>query len=360
MTLVSNDHDLDTQLSEGSEALNTAVAQFDQTADLLGLSGELRARLRQPRRTLSVNFPVRLDNGDVSNVAGFRVQHTLTMGPTKGGIRFSPDLTVDECAALAMWMTWKCALLRLPFGGAKGGVRCDPAKLSISELERVTRRYAAELVPLIGPDRDIPAPDLGTGEREMAWLMDTYSQQIGHSVFDVVTGKPPVLGGTEARGPATGQGVICVAESILSENRLALPDLRFVVQGFGNVGRVVAMELHRLGARVVAVSDVGSGVYNMAGLDIPGLCDWVSRSGSVEGFRDADRTGNAEVLELPCDVVVPAARETQLTAANAARVRARYVIEGANGPTTPEADAILCDMGSWWFLTFWRMPAESR
>ncbi len=329
----------------GGELQRQAVAQFDGTANLLDLDEESRARLRDPRRCLTVNFPVRMDDGSVRSFTGYRVQHTLTMGPTKGGIRYASDVSLGECAALAMWMTWKCALLGLPYGGAKGGVRCEPRDMSVAEIERMTRRYAAELIPIIGPDRDIPAPDMATGEREMAWIMDTYSQQVGHSVPEVVTGKPPALGGTEARRAATGLGVVYVTEGVLERLGWNVRELSFVVQGFGNVGLVAASELHALGARVVAVSDASGGVHDPNGLDVPALAAWSEGQRLLSDFPDADAVSRTEVLELPCDVLIPAALERQVTGQNAARLDCRLVVEAANGPVTPEAEALLASRG---------------
>jgi glutamate dehydrogenase (NAD(P)+) len=328
-----------------SELYRIATAQFDKAADILDLDQESRTRLRQPRRTLTVNFPVRMDDGSVCNFTGYRVQHTLTMGPTKGGLRFAPGVSEGECAALAAWMTWKCALIGLPYGGAKGGVRCDPHRLSVDEIERITRRYASELIPIIGPDRDIPAPDMGTGEREMAWFYDTYSQLMGHAVPEIVTGKPPVLGGTEARRPATGLGCVYVAEAVAERLGTPLRDQRVAIQGFGNVGAVAAAELHAIGARVVAVSDHAGGIESAAGLDIPAVVEWVREHRTLEGCTLGSPVGRAEVLEVPCDLLIPAALERQITEANAARIDAKIIVEAANGPTTPEAEAILADRG---------------
>ncbi len=328
-----------------SELYRVATSQFERAADVLELDAEFRTRLREPRRSLVVNFPVRMDSGDVRSFTGYRVQHTLTMGPTKGGFRYAPGVSLGECAALAMWMTWKCALLGLPYGGAKGGVRCAPNELSDGEAERVTRRYAAELIPIIGPDRDIPAPDMATGEREMAWFMDTYSQQVGHSVPEIVTGKPEVLGGTAARRPATGLGVVFVLEALCERRGIALREASVAIQGFGNVGAVAARELHAIGARVVAVSDHTTGLMDPAGLDVDALEDWVAEHRFLEGFPGAVAIGPAEVLEVACDVLIPAALERQITAANADRLDCRVVVEAANGPTTPEAEAILADRG---------------
>lgn len=322
-----------------------ACEQFARAAGMLGLDEEAQTRLLEPRRSLVVNFPVRMDCGEVVNLTGYRVQHTLTMGPTKGGLRFAPDLSLGESAALAMWMTWKCALLGLPYGGAKGGVRCDPYSLSANELERITRRYAAEVLPIVGPDVDIPAPDMGTGEREMAWFYDTYSQSVGNAVPAVVTGKPLVLGGTASRKQATGLGVVFAIESALAQLGWSLADQRFVIQGFGNVGAVVADELHARGAKVLAVSDIRAAITNPNGLDIPAVLRWREANGYVEGFADAEDVGREAVLEIPCDVLVPAALEHQITEDNAPDLQCRLVAEAANGPTTPAADRILEDRG---------------
>jgi glutamate dehydrogenase (NAD(P)+) len=329
----------------GSELYRIAVNQFDRAGALLELDPEFVTRLGQPRRSLVVNFPVRLDSGQVLGLTGYRVQHTLTMGPTKGGFRYGADVSLGECAALAMWMTWKCALLGLPYGGAKGGVRCTPRDHSVGELERLTRRYAAELIPVIGPDKDIPAPDMGTGEREMAWFMDTYSQMMGHSVFEIVTGKPVVLGGTTGRREATGLGVVYVTEAVCERIGMSLREARVAIQGFGNVGAVAAAELYAIGARVVAVSDVSTGLVDPDGLDVPAVARWNLEHGSLEGYPQAKHVGAAEVLETPCEIVIPAAREQQVTSENAGRLQCDVLVEGANGPTTPDAETILRERG---------------
>ncbi len=322
-----------------------ACRQFARAADVLRLDDEVRTRLLEPRRSLVANFPVRMDSGDVVNYTGYRVQHTLTMGPTKGGLRFAPDLGFGECAALAMWMTWKCALAGLPFGGAKGGVRCDPYSLSSDEIERITRRYAAELLPVIGPDVDIPAPDMGTGEREMAWFYDTYSQSVGYAVPAVVTGKPVALRGTVGRQSATGLGIVFAIECAFEELGWALSERRFIVQGFGNVGSVVARELHARGAKVLAVSDIRGAIHNDRGLDIPAVSAWVKENRYLDGFPQAEAVDGLDMLELPCDVLVPAAREEQITSNNASALQCGLIVEGANGPTTPGADRILEERG---------------
>jgi glutamate dehydrogenase (NAD(P)+) len=329
----------------GSELYRVATDQFERASALLELDPEFRTRLSEPRRSLTVNFPVRLDNGRVLGLTGYRVQHTLTMGPTKGGFRYGPDVSMGECAALAMWMTWKCALLGLPYGGAKGGVRCTPDELSLGERERLTRRYAAELIPVIGPDKDIPAPDMATGEREMAWFMDTYSQMMGHSVFEIVTGKPVVLGGSSGRQAATGLGVVYVLEAMCERIGMSLREARVAIQGFGNVGSVAARELYAIGARVIAVSDRSAGLVNPDGLDIAAVERWMAEHGVLAGYPDANEVGPTDVLEVPCEVLIPAALERQITEDNAARLQCELVIEAANGPTTPEAEEILRERG---------------
>jgi glutamate dehydrogenase (NAD(P)+) len=322
-----------------------AVEQFNRAADLLDLDADVRARLLEPRRSLVVNFPVRRDSGEIETFTGYRVQHTLTLGPTKGGIRYAPGVSLGECAALAMWMTIKCALLGLPFGGAKGGVRCDPNRLSEDELERITRRYASELFPIIGPDRDIPAPDMATGEREMAWFMDTYSQQAGYGVPESVTGKPVVLGGTAGRQAATGTGVVLCLAELCDRMGWALDGQRIVIQGCGNVGAVAARELHARGASIVALGDVTCGIADAEGLDLDEVLAWVGEHRFLRGFPGAETIDRSAVLEVPCDVLIPAALERQITEENASRLDCRLVVEAANGPTTPGADRILAERG---------------
>jgi glutamate dehydrogenase (NAD(P)+) len=328
-----------------SELYRVAVEQFNRAADVLGLEGEIRSRLLEPRRALVVNFPVRRDDGSVQPFTGYRVQHTLAMGPMKGGLRYGPAVSLGECAALAMWMTFKCALLGLPFGGAKGGVRCDPNRLSDEEMERVTRRYASELFPIIGPDRDIPAPDMATGEREMAWFMDTYSQQVGHPVPEIVTGKPPVLGGTQGRDVATGLGVAMCIQDVLESRGEQVDRQRVVIQGLGKVGGVLARELGKRGATVVGVSDVSGGVVNGDGLDLDSVFAWLGEHRFLRGFPGGEEVGRVDVLETPCDLLVPAALEGQINQSNARDVDCRLVFEAANGPLTPEADEILAERG---------------
>jgi glutamate dehydrogenase (NAD(P)+) len=323
----------------------TAQAQFEEALPHAGVSDSVAERLRFPERAVMLSVPVEMDDGHLRVFPGYRVQHSTVLGPTKGGIRYDPGVTLGECAALAVWMTWKCALLRLPYGGAKGGVRCNPRELSQGELQRLTRRYTAELAPYIGPQSDIPAPDMATNEQTMAWLMDTYSMQKGYAVPEVTTGKPIAIGGSVFRPEATGAGVVMVTERACAKLGLRLGDQRCIVQGFGNVGGVAASELAEKGAAVVAVSDVSGGVHAPAGLDLAAVRAWVAEHGSLEGYPDANFVTNAELLELPCDVLVLAAREDQVTGENAGRLDCRIVAEGANGPTTIEADGILAERG---------------
>ena len=323
----------------------TALTQFEQALPSADVKPEVAERLRFPERAIMVSCPVRLDDGTFGVFPAYRVQHSSVLGPTKGGIRYDHEVSLGECAALAMWMTWKCALLRLPYGGAKGGVRCDPHELSLGELQRLTRRYTSELLPFIGPQQDIPAPDMATNEQTMAWMMDTYSMQRGYAVPEIVTGKPIALGGSLFRREATGAGVVMVVEQACLRLGRRLAEQRCVVQGFGNVGGIAAHELAAKGATVLAVSDMSGGVYDEAGVDVEALLGYARTHGSLAGYDGGRRITNAELLELPCDVLVLAAREDQITAENAGRVEATLIAEGANGPTSVEADAILADRG---------------
>lgn len=318
-----------------------ACQQFDLVADHLQIPTDERDRLKFPKRSLTVSLPIHCDDGSTKVFTGYRVQHYLTLGPTKGGLRFHPDVTLGEVAALAMWMSWKCALTGLPYGGAKGGITCDPGKMSATELERLTRRYTQEMIPFIGPQVDVMAPDVGTNEQVMAWMMDTYSVHNGYTVPSIVTGKPVALGGSLGRREATGRGVAYLVNRATDAIGLDITNSTAVVQGYGNVGSIAALSLARYGARIIAVSDVRGGVYNREGLDLWKLEKHVAQTKSVVGFPESEPVTNDQLLLLPCDILVPAALERQITAANAAKIQCRIIAEAANGPTTPEADVIL-------------------
>jgi len=320
-----------------------AVQQFEAAAEKLHLSEDMREVLRQPKRELTVNFPVRLDSGRIRTFTGYRVQHNVNRGPAKGGIRYGPDVTLDEVKALAMWMTWKCAVVGIPFGGAKGGVICDPKQMSPAELERLTRRYTTEISIVIGPHSDIPAPDVNTNSQVMAWIMDTYSMHEGFSIPAVVTGKPLSIGGSEGRNDATATGVLFVTRQAAKRMGMPLKGARVSIQGYGNAGAIAARLFHNEGCKIVAVSDTRGGIYNESGLDPSAVLRHKQERGSVIDFPRAQRVRVQDVLEVPCDILIPAATEGVLTAANAGRVQARIVAEAANGPTTPEADKILFD-----------------
>jgi glutamate dehydrogenase (NAD(P)+) len=318
-----------------------AQQQFDLAADRLRLDPGLRAVLREPRRELTVHFPVKMDDGSVQVFTGYRVQHNLGRGPAKGGIRYHPDVDIDTVKALAMWMTWKCAVVGIPYGGGKGGVVVDPKRLSKRELEGLTRRFTTEISVLIGPEKDIPAPDVNTNAQTMAWMMDTYSMHVGYTVPGVVTGKPISLGGSEGRTEATARGtVVCIAEAARHLG-LDLKEATVAIQGFGNVGSIAALLIAERGARVIAISDVMGGVHHQDGLDVRALLAWRSEHGTVRGFPGAAPITNADLLALECDVLIPAALENQITGRNAADVKAGILAEAANGPTTPDADLVL-------------------
>jgi len=334
-----------TPSAEEMNPYQTALRQLHLVADILHLDEGIHGILQKPKRELTVNFPVNMESGGTKMFTGYRVQHNTSRGPAKGGVRFHPDTDIDEVRALAMWMTWKCAVVNIPFGGAKGGVICDPAALTRSELEDLTRRYTTEISIIIGPSSDIPAPDMGTNGQIMAWMMDTYSMHAGHTVPAVVTGKPVSIGGSEGRIDATGLGVVLVTEEAFGQRGWNLSGATVAVQGFGNVGSAAARLFHGRGAKVVAVSDVRGGIANQNGLDIPALTAHVKLTGSVVGFPEAEPVSNEDILETECHVLVPAAMQGQITAGNAAKIRARMIVEGANGPTTPDADAILADRG---------------
>ncbi len=323
-----------------------AVAQFDVAAERLKLSPELRAILRAPKRELTVNVPVRMDDGRVEMFTGYRVQHNINRGPAKGGIRYDANVSIDEVRALAMWMTWKCAVVNIPFGGAKGGVIVDPRKLTRGELERLTRRYATEIAGIIGPESDIPAPDVNTNPQIMAWIMDTYSMHKGYSVPAVVTGKPLSVGGSEGRMEATGRGVYVVTREACKALGIEMKSARVVVQGFGNVGSVTARLMHDAGGcQVIALSDIYGAIYNPDGIDVNLALRHVQEHGMLKGLPGSTPMDGKAALELPCDILIPAATEGQITEQNAGRIQARLIVEAANGPTTTEADTILRERG---------------
>jgi glutamate dehydrogenase (NAD(P)+) len=317
-----------------------ACDQFDATADFLQMPADLRERVKLPKRMVTVSLPVRMDSGEIKVFEGHRVQHHLTLGPTKGGLRYHPAVELGEVAALAMWMSWKCALVELPYGGAKGGVTVDPRQCSIGELERITRRYTSEMIPFIGPQTDVMAPDMGTNEQTMAWMMDTYSHQVGHAVPSIVTGKPVSIGGSLGRKEATGRGVAFLANRAAELLNLR-NDCRVIVQGFGNVGSYAAAGMAKYGASIVGISDVSGGVYNPKGLDLAALEAHVARTRTVVGFAGGDSISNDDLLVQPCEILIPAALDRVITERIAGRIQCRILAEGANGPTTVEADAIL-------------------
>jgi glutamate dehydrogenase (NAD(P)+) len=329
------------QIAAAINPWHVAQQQFDLAAEHLNLSPALRKQLREPKRELTVHFPVKMDDGSVEVFTGYRVQHNLSRGPAKGGIRYHQGVTLDEVKALAMWMTWKCAVVGIPFGGGKGGVIVDPKKLSLREVEGLTRRFATEISILIGPDKDIPAPDVNTNSQTMAWIMDTYSMHVGYTAPAVVTGKPIPLGGSEGRNEATAQGAVYTIIDAARHLGMDLATCRVAVQGFGNAGAIAAQLMHARGSRIVAVSDSTGAIYRPEGLDPNAILVWKQEHGSVVGFPGTKEISNAELLELDCDILIPAALENQITATNAARIKAQVIAEAANGPTTPEADEIL-------------------
>ncbi len=336
------------KVAEHINPYEVALRQYDRAVAYLDLPQGIRAFLRYPKREFSVNFPVRMDNGDINIFSGYRVHHSTVLGPSKGGIRYAKNVDLDEVRALAMWMTWKCSLVGLPYGGAKGGVICDPYNMSQAELERLTRRYTSEISIMISPHGDIPAPDMGTNAQTMAWMMDTYSMTVGYSVPAIVTGKPLNIGGSQGRTEATGRGVIiCMDEALRRMGHNDPSQIRVAVQGFGNVGTYAAKHAFDLGYKVIAVSDVTGGYTNENGLDIDDVMAYTrtTKHNVLEGYKNADKITNSELLALPCDVLAPCAMENQITDANANDIKAFLIVEGANGPTTPEADDILFHKG---------------
>src|SRR5213595_556562 len=332
-------------MPEEMKVYQNAEARFEVAANKLGLEQGLYRFLKWPSKEITLYIPVGMDNGQLEVFTGYRVLHSTVRGPGKGGIRFAPDVNIDEVRALAAWMTWKCAVVNVPFGGAKGGIICDPIQMSLGELERMTRRYASELVDFIGPEKDVPAPDMNTNEQTMAWIMDTYSMHARHTVNAVVTGKPIDLGGSRGRREATGRGLLIVVTEAAKKFKMTPSETRVVVQGSGNVGGIAALLLHEAGFKVVGISDVHGGIYNREGIDIPEAMKHLQTTRSFEGFSGAERVSNNELLELDCDVLLPAATENQITSSNAERLKCKVLAEGANGPTTAAADEILYRKG---------------
>ena len=330
----------------GSGTIFGAMLQeFDSAARLMNLEPGIWRILTQPKRQITVSCPIQMDNGEIEVFTGYRVQYNISLGPAKGGIRYHPDVTLDEVTALAAWMTWKCAVAQIPFGGGKGGIICDPTRMSQREIESLTRRYVAEIIDAIGPDKDVPAPDVNTNEQVLAWIMDTYSMHVGRTETAIVTGKPVVLGGSQGRREATGRGVMICTREAARHLEMDLRGATIAVQGCGNVGSVSADLLSKLAARVVAVTDWKGGVYNAQSLDVPALIDWVQTHKTVADFPGGEPITNEQLLALEVDVLIPAALENQITAANVHEVKARAIVEGANGPTTPEAHRILHERG---------------
>jgi glutamate dehydrogenase (NAD(P)+) len=337
--------DMGSEIQKELDPLENARLQFEEAAQRLKLDPSFVQIIKEPRRATIVKLPVQMDDGSFRVFTGYRVQHSIIRGPAKGGIRYHPDVTLEEVMALAAWMTWKCAVVGIPFGGGKGGVACDPSKMSKSELERLTRRYTADLIDVIGPESDVPAPDVNTNEQTMAWIMDTYSMHARHTVTSVVTGKPLELGGSAGRREATGRGVLFVIREAAKKLGMNLKGAKVVVQGFGNVGSVAADLLAKDGALIVGVSDVKGGVQNPKGLDLPALIKHLAEKKTVAGFAGGTPVEGKKILEVPCDILIPAALENQITHVNASRISAKIIAEGANGPTTHQADKILNKAG---------------
>lgn len=332
-------------IKDKENPFESMMARFEVAARILNLEEGVYEYLKTPVKQIIVSIPIQMDSGKIEVFEGYRVIHNDTLGPSKGGIRYAPDVTLDEVKALAAWMTWKCAILNLPFGGAKGAVKCDPSKLTQVEIEKITRRYTANLMSVFGPDKDIPAPDLNTNEQTMAWIMDTYSMHVQRTENAVVTGKPIILGGSLGRREATGRGVMICTLAAMDKLGMSPTSSTVVVQGFGNVGSVSAKLLYEQGCKIVGISDITGGYYNPKGFDIPKVIEYVQKNKSLAGYTEGDPITNEELLELPCDVLVPAAREDQITARNAHKLRCRLIVEGANGPMTADAEPIVYDRG---------------
>jgi len=330
-------------LEQEKNPWESQAARFNVAAEKLKLDPGLWRVLQQPNREIIVHIPVMMDNGQLEVFTGYRVQHSIARGPAKGGVRYSPDVTLDEVRALASWMTWKCAVVNIPFGGAKGGIICDPKNMSRGELERMTRRYTSELIEFIGPEKDVPAPDVNTNEQTMAWMMDTYSMHMRQTVTAVVTGKPLNMGGSRGRREATGRGVMIIADESIKYLKMARETTRVIIQGFGNVGSNAAQLMYQAGYKVIGIGEWDGGLYNSKGIDIDALVEYRHKEGTIHGFKGAERADTDELLITDCDVLVPAATEAVITSLNADKVKAKILVEGANGPTTAVADEILAD-----------------
>jgi glutamate dehydrogenase (NAD(P)+) len=330
-------------IEQESNPWEQQAARFNLAADKLKLDEGLWRVLRQPNREITVHIPVMMDNQQLEVFTGYRVQHSIARGPAKGGVRYAPDVTLDEVRALASWMTWKCAVVNIPFGGAKGGIICDPKNMSRGELERLTRRYTSELIEFIGPEKDVPAPDVNTNEQTMAWMMDTYSMHMRQTVTAVVTGKPLNMGGSRGRREATGRGVMIICDESIKKLNMPRETTRVVIQGFGNVGSNAALLMHQAGYKVVGIGEWDGGLYNSEGIDIQGLWEYRQKEGTIHGFKGAERAATEELLVTNCEILIPAATENVITSANADDVKAKILVEGANGPTTAAADDILAD-----------------
>jgi glutamate dehydrogenase (NAD(P)+) len=334
-----------TSMEREFNPVEAQAARFDLAAHKLNLDEGLWKVLRYPNREITVHIPVAMDNGSLDVFTGFRVQHSIARGPAKGGVRYAPDVTLDEVRALAAWMTWKCAVVNIPFGGAKGGIICDPHKMSMGELERMTRRYTAELFEFIGPEKDVPAPDVNTNEQIMAWMMDTYSMHMRQTVTAVVTGKPINIGGSRGRREATGRGIMIVCDQAVKKLGLSPKNARVIVQGFGNVGSNAALLMAESGYKVIGILEVDGSLYNRNGINVQKLSEYRQRNRTISGFPEAEAAGGAELLVADCDILIPAATENQITSRNADRVKCKILAEGANGPTTAAADEILAEKG---------------
>ncbi len=330
-------------LEQESNPWEQQAARFNLAAEKLKLDAGLWRVLQQPNREIIVHIPVNMDNGQLEVFTGYRVQHSIARGPAKGGVRYSPDVTLDEVRALASWMTWKCAVVNIPFGGAKGGIICDPKNMSRGELERMTRRYTSELIEFIGPEKDVPAPDVNTNEQTMAWMMDTYSMHMRQTVTAVVTGKPLNMGGSRGRREATGRGVMIICDESIKKNNMTRENTRVIIQGFGNVGSNAAVLMHQAGYKVIGIGEWDGGLYNSKGIDIAALWEYRQKEGTIHGFKGAERASTEELLITDCEILIPAATENVINSGNAHKVKARILVEGANGPTTAAADDVLSD-----------------